>query len=236
MFHKDGPSFFELLKQGLSSTDAGYDLLAPKFELTPFRTPDVVLQPAALALGEVDTLLDLCCGTGAAMRALRPHVRQHVVGIDRSAGMLDHAHGILSAGTGTRFSLVRGDALALPFAARFDAVVSFGAFGHILENDEPRLVEQIAHVLKPGGRFIFATTDAFHALHPMRLAAEAFNLAMRVRNALIRPQFVMYYMTFLLPRARALLEAEGFEVTAESLPPPLQLLKLVTATKIREPA
>ena len=35
---------------------------------------------------------------------------------------------------------------------------------------------------------------------------------MRVRNALWKPPFVMYYLTFLLPRAEALLRARGFEL------------------------
>ena len=40
MFHGPGPTFFELARQVLSSTERGYDLLAPKFDLTWFRTPD----------------------------------------------------------------------------------------------------------------------------------------------------------------------------------------------------
>jgi hypothetical protein len=35
---------------------------------------------------------------------------------------------------------------------------------------------------------------------------------MRIRNLLVRPPFVMYYLTFLLPRARKLLVERGFEV------------------------
>jgi ubiquinone/menaquinone biosynthesis C-methylase UbiE len=233
MFHRDGPTFFELLRQGLSSTDSGYDQLAPKFEYTPFRTPDLVLDLAAKALGPVDSLLDLCCGTGAAVRSFRPHVRTLVAGIDRSAGMLEQARVQLSQGTGAPFTLVRGDALALPFRATFDAVVSFGAFGHILEHDEPLMCAQIAKVLKPGGRFVFATTDDLPPFHPARLMASAFNAGMRVRNALIKPEFIMYYLTFLLPRATALLTEQGFSVAHQSFDKPLHLLKLVTATKRR---
>ena len=40
MFHAKGPTFWELAVQALSSTEHGYDLLAPKFDYTPFRTPD----------------------------------------------------------------------------------------------------------------------------------------------------------------------------------------------------
>src|SRR5262249_24045516 len=143
-------SFFELVRQGLSSTDHGYDLLAPKFDLTPFRTPDAVLAAAARLLGPIGRLLDLCCGTGAAMRAFRPQVRELAVGIDRSAGMLAQAKAALAAQPGAPCALLRGDALALPLAARFDGVVSFGAFGHIVEADEPRLVDQVFGALRPG--------------------------------------------------------------------------------------
>ncbi len=108
--------------------------------------------------------------------------------------------------------LVRGDALAPPFSRAFDVACSFGAFGHILVEDEPRFVRAVASSLAPGGRFVFVTADPPPRLSRRRLAAHAFNAAMRVRNAVKKPAFVMYYLTFLLPRARALLEAAGFDV------------------------
>jgi hypothetical protein len=43
MFHPQGPTFWELARQVLSSTERGYDLLAPKFDFTPFRTPEEIL-------------------------------------------------------------------------------------------------------------------------------------------------------------------------------------------------
>ncbi len=92
MFHPQGPTFFELAEQALSSTRHGYDLLAPKFDYTPFRTPQGFLDAvgaALAALGPFDAGLDVCCGTGAAMAMLRPHCRQRVVGIDFSQGMLE---------------------------------------------------------------------------------------------------------------------------------------------------
>jgi ubiquinone/menaquinone biosynthesis C-methylase UbiE len=233
MFHPDGPTFLELLRQGLSSTDAGYDLLAPKFEHTPFRTPDILLEASARFVGApVDRGLDLCCGTGAGMAAFRPLCRTQIAGVDRSAGMLVEARKRLSAGSGAPFALVRGDALALPFARCFDLVTCFGAFGHILEADEPRLVAEVARVLRPGGRFLFITADEPPLLHPGRLFALGFNAAMRLRNALLEPKFVMYYLTFLLPRAQALLTQAGFTVEAPQnvLPAPFQRLRLVCAT------
>jgi len=233
MFHRQGPTLIELLRQALSSTDAGYDLIAPKFEFTPFRTPDVLLEAAAATItAPVGRVLDLCCGTGAAMRAFRARCSEQIVGLDRSAGMLAEARRQLGAGPGAPFATVQADALALPFRPSFDVVTCFGAFGHILERDEPRLVAQIARALRPNGRFIFITSDPLPPLHPARLAAEGFNAAMRLRNALIKPEFIMYYLTFLLPRARALLEAHGFRVETPQnlLPAPFHALRLVTAT------
>src|SRR5687768_13769018 len=136
MFHPQGPTFWELARQCLSSTERGYDLLAPKFDVTPFRTPDEILKGTAACLGgpgSVDSALDVCCGTGAAMRVLRPLCRERVTGIDMSQGMLDVARERLADAPGeARIELVRGDALDMPFDSEFDLAVCFGALGHIL--------------------------------------------------------------------------------------------------------
>jgi hypothetical protein len=50
MFTAQGPTFRELAVQALSSVERGYDLLAPKFDHTPFRTPDAVLDAVTRAL------------------------------------------------------------------------------------------------------------------------------------------------------------------------------------------
>ncbi|RKH14001.1 class I SAM-dependent methyltransferase [Corallococcus praedator] len=237
MFHRDGPTFRELTRQALTSVEHGYDLLAPKFEHTPFRTPDAVLKASLAQVGperSVGAALDVCCGTGAAMRVLRPLCRDRVVGLDLSQGMLDEARQLLRDAPGdAALDFVRGDALELPFTEAFDLITSFGAFGHILEADEPRLVKGIARALKPGGRFVFVTGHPPSALNPGYWVAKGFNAAMRVRNALWKPPFVMYYLTFLVPRARALLEAEGFtvEVREGGMPKPFTGLVTVHATK-----
>lgn len=237
MFHKDGPTFLELAEQALSSTDHGYDLIAPKFDYTPFRTPDVLLEAAAAHTlersGPVARALDLCCGTGAAVRAFRPICTDTIIGIDRSAGMLAEAERRLRDAPGTaRVQLVRGDALELPFKRELDVVTCFGAFGHILERDEPRFVDSIANVLKPGGRFVFITSELPKITSPELWMARGFNFAMRVRNALIKPEFIMYYLTFLLPRCQRLLEARGFdvEVVKDAFAPPFTRGRLVIAT------
>ena len=252
MFHPQGPTFWELAVQALSSTERGYDLLAPKFDYTPFRTPDAILTQVGehlqtLGAGkEVGGLkikdsrplfragLDLCCGTGAAMRMLRPLCRDQVVGVDVSAGMLAEARRRTTDAPGTAaLQFVRADALRLPFERAFDIAVCFGAFGHILTKDEPRFVAQVAQALRPGGRFVFVTSLMPALWSPAYWLARGFNGAMRLRNLLLSPPFIMYYLTFLLPEAQKLLEANGFDVDVQSaiFEWPWSTLRLVTATR-----
>ncbi|MFF4357067.1 class I SAM-dependent methyltransferase [Streptomyces sp. NPDC001604] len=221
MFSPQGPSLRELAVQALSSVEHGYDLLAPKFDRTPFRTPDAVLDAVASALartGPFDAGLDLCCGTGAGADVLARVCRRSATGVDFSAGMLAVARqGVRPAGPAV--SWVRGDARALPFApGAFDLVVSFGAFGHFLPKELPGLFAQVHAVLRPGGSF------AFPVLAPPRTSSPAFwmllgfDAVMRVRNALWRPPFVMYYRAFRLGDVRRELEWAGFRVGLQELP------------------
>jgi ubiquinone/menaquinone biosynthesis C-methylase UbiE len=220
------------MRQGLSSTDRGYDLLAPKFDLTPFRTPEPIVEEIARRIGAVDAALDVCCGTGAALGALRSQKIGRIVGIDRSAGMLEVARE--RVGSDPRVELVRGDALDMPFVSEFDAAVSVGAFGHIEVKDEPRFAQSIHRALKPGGRFVFATSTMPAWWTASRVMAEGFNAVMRVRNFVLKPPFIMYYLTFLWPEVRGRLLAAGFsdvECVRDVFPHPFERAIMVVARK-----
>jgi SAM-dependent methyltransferase len=221
MFHPQGPTFYELAVQALSSTERGYDLLAPKFDYTPFRTPQAILDAVGVQLQPLAPFgcaLDLCCGTGAGIALLRPLCREGVVGLDMSRGMLEVCRQRTADAPGTApIELVRGNALDLPFGPVFDLVVSFGAFGHILRRDEPRFVAEIFRVLRPDGRFVFVTSPWPRVWSLPYWLARGFNAAMRVRNVLIRPPFIMYYLTFLLPEVEELLRRQGFTVDVRPL-------------------
>lgn len=214
MFQPGGPSLYELTRQALSSTRRGYDLIAPRFDATPFRTPDALLTPVARHLGRVrGDALDLCCGTGAATQMLTRVVDGRVVGLDFSPGMLAQARARLPE----HVELVEGDARDLPYDRAFDLIVSFGAFGHITLPEQPAFLQGIHRALRPGGRFVFVTSE-----HPPRfsrttLVYRGFNLVMRVRNRLVRPRFVMYYLNFLWPEVADRLEAAGFTVARYSI-------------------
>jgi len=237
MFHPRGPTFFELARQALASTQRGYDLLAPKFDWTPFRTPDAVLAAMARIIGEpesIDTALDVCCGTGAALAHLRPLCRERVVGLDFSRGMLAEAERRLADAPGrARVELVLGDALEMSFDREFDVVTCVGALGHILPRDEERFVRGIWNALRPGGRFLFATGEVPPKTSFGWWAARAFNGVMHVRNAVLKPEFVMYYLTFAWPEVRTLLEAQGFRVEArrDVCPAPFERMVVVIATR-----
>ena len=237
MFHPQGPTFWELAEQCLSSTERGYDLLAPKFDVTPFRTPDEILNGLAKHLGapkSIDAALDVCCGTGAAIGILRPLCRQRVVGIDFSQGMLAVArehHPCLPGQPPVDF--IQGDVLDMQFREEFDLAVTVGSLGHILPQDEPQFVERIHAALKPGGRFAFVTGYMPPLLSRQRMLSRAFNAAMHVRNAIRRPPFVMYYLTFLLPAVQQLLERHGFDVMVhdDTFLGRFKRLSVVVATK-----
>ncbi len=229
VFSPQGPSFWELCRQALSSTARGYDLLAPKFEHTPFRTPDAVIDAVlAHVEGPLEAGLDLCCGSGAALGPLRTRCRR-VVGVDFSPGMLAEAR----RRHGHSVELVAADVLELGEESAFDVVTCFGAFGHIRPRDEPRFVSRIHRALRPGGRFVFASAPMPPTLSLAHLLGRGFNAAMHVRNALLRPPFVMYYLTFMLPACVTLLERHGFDVAVHpaGLAPPASGLVVVVATK-----
>ncbi|QKW03888.1 class I SAM-dependent methyltransferase [Streptomyces sp. NA02536] len=220
MFSPEGPRLRELAVQALSSVEHGYDLLAPKFDHTPFRTPDSVLDATTEALrssGPFDAGLDLCCGTGAGIDVLRQVCRGSVTGVDFSTGMLTVARE-RARPQGPAVGWVRADARALPFGPVFDLVVSFGAFGHFLPRELPGLFTQVHSVLRPGGRFAFpvvAPPRPGSLTYGMLLG---FDAVMRVRNAVRRPPFVMYYRAVRFGDMGRELTRAGLRVELRALP------------------
>ncbi|MEU8709270.1 class I SAM-dependent methyltransferase [Streptomyces sp. NPDC048565] len=216
MFTHEGPTLRELAVQAFSSTMRGYDLLAPKFDLTPYRTPDRVLEAVADAvrpLGPFDRGLDVCCGTGAGVGVLRRLCRERVTGVDFSAGMLGVARAAYAGHTGgPAADWVRADALALPFRGAFDLALSFGAFGHFLPDERPGLFGQVYEALRPGGQFVFPVAAPPAVGSRAYWSLLGFDVAMRARNALWRPPFVMYYRTFPLAGVVDDLVRTGFAV------------------------
>jgi ubiquinone/menaquinone biosynthesis C-methylase UbiE len=163
-------------------------------------------------LGPFGRGLDVCCGTGAGMRVLKSLCQGQITGVDFSTGMLAQARG---AYPDARW--VRADVRALPFAEAFDLMVSFGAFGHLLPAERPALFAGVYRALRPGGLFAFPIGAPQPVTSGSYWALLGFDLAMRVRNAVWRPPFVMYYRTWPLHAVRNDLTASGFAVTTVPL-------------------
>lgn len=204
MFHPQGPTFFELARQALSSTERGYDLIAPKFDYTPFCTPPELVQAAFEYLPHGEAGLDLCCGTGAGV-SLLTELCDRVVGLDFSQGMLEVAR--------SRFpevELIHGDALEARWSQEFDLVTCFGALGHFLPEDVPAFVDVVYRALKPGGTFAFFTLPRTGG---PEILLRLFDLAIRLRNALIKPEFVMYYRASPRGWLLRLMKERGFTIS-----------------------
>jgi SAM-dependent methyltransferase len=148
------------------------------------------------------------------MSHLSPHCDE-VTGIDFSPGMLAEAerrHGKLG-----NLRFVEAELLSWEPDRAYDLLTCFGALGHFDHPVLPAFVAKIRSALGPGGRFVFVTAPPPSPLDPRFWLAHGFNVTMRVRNRLRSPQFVMYYLTFLLPEALALLEGAGFRCDVRPL-------------------
>jgi len=146
-----------------------FDRWSATYESEPGARRLQDLQTAALAslgLSGDDVLLDLACGTGAAVRQAAPMVRR-AVGFDLSPEMITQARRLAANIANVEFH--EGDVSGrLPFSdGEFTAIVCTTAFHHF-----PRPVETIAEmfrVLGPGGRVVIAD---FNRRHPVVFAAD----------------------------------------------------------------
>lgn len=124
--------------------------------------PEALREQDARLLGPVTgrRILELGCGAAMCSRWLLAQGARPVA-FDLSAGMLRHAL-LGNAQTGLDVPLVQADAQYLPFRDdAFDTVfTAFGAIAFVA--DSQRVMREVARVLRPGGRWVFATT------HPLR--------------------------------------------------------------------
>jgi SAM-dependent methyltransferase len=128
--------------------------------------PENLREDDARLLGDVAgrRVLEVGCGSAMCSRWLAAHGARPVA-FDISAGMLRHARAG-AARTGIPVPLVQADAEHLPFAdASFDlACTAFGAVAFVA--DSARVMREVARVLRPGGRWVFATTHPTRGVFP----------------------------------------------------------------------
>ena len=147
-----------------------------------------------LELAPSDVLLDLGCGTGAAVREASATVTR-AVGFDLSPAMIERARDLGGALANVEF--FQGDVTdRLPFTdGEFTAIVCTTAFHHFPRQKDT--IREIARVLAPRGRLLIADANRSHP------AVFALDLALRV----LQPSHV----GFRSPRQlRSDLSAAGF--------------------------
>lgn len=221
------PTFLELARQALSSTRRGYDLLAPKFEETPYATPTEWIESS---LTQVERMfastrperrgLDLACGTGRGVRALRKYCTT-VEGLDFSAGMLEQAARLSQETEGVEWVCSDLDNVRLT-PERYDRIVTYGAWGHILPGFRFHLLTQVMNALRPGGVFLTLTSNEPRIWEKRFWYYLIFDLAIWLRNRLWFQEFHMYYRLNSTARLMASLQTVvggnvDFELLAETL-------------------
>lgn len=128
--------------------DDAYYERAGLWAATPRHRAELEVLVGALQLSAGETVLDLGCGTGAALRLLAERGVSRV-GVDRAPSW-------------PRFCcerpVVRADAARLPFAdTTFDAVILMHVLAHLV--DPRQSLREAARVLRPGGRLGMLTPN-----------------------------------------------------------------------------
>lgn len=102
--------------------------------------------------GPDDIALDIATGGGHTALALAPHVGQ-VVASDLTPKMLEAARGFIEEQAATNVTFEIADAEQLPFEDRSFGIVSCRIAPHHF-GDVQAFCNEVARVLKPGGRFV----------------------------------------------------------------------------------
>jgi len=152
-----------------------------------------VADAAAITTGQ--KVLDVACGTGVLARAAAARAgAANVTGLDVNEGMLAVARRV-----SPEITWEMGRAEALPYEdGTFDAVVS--QFGLMFFEDRVQAIQEMARVLKPGGKLAVAVWDTLENIpgyaEMERLLARLFDE--EVANSLRAP-FNLGDTTALLP-------------------------------------
>ncbi len=139
--------------------------------LYPHRNDEEARRDVASILRLIDpprdeSLLDLCCGAGRHLTALRQAGFTNLTGLDLSADLLAEARSRLDAESMNDIQLIRADMREIPGSKLYRTIVSlFTSFGYFEDGDEDERVLQSAYrALSHDGTFLLDTLNRGHVL------------------------------------------------------------------------
>jgi arsenite methyltransferase len=144
------------------ATEFSFDGAAARRVEQVYLTPDIVQQRrttcALLKLKPGERILDVGCGPGFLLNEMADAVKPlgTLCGVDVSADMIALAR--IRCSNQPAINLQLGNALELPFLDNtFDVVVSTQVYEYVA--DIPSALNEVARVLRPGGRVLILATD-----------------------------------------------------------------------------
>ncbi|MBO0852467.1 MAG: class I SAM-dependent methyltransferase [Nocardia sp.] len=147
-------------------------LVKPVVRVVFGADPGALFETTAIIgeLPEGTSVLDVPCGNGIAVRAIRPGQGLRYVAADIAPTMLERTrHTARSCGVSDQVSTHEADVGALPFTdGEFDVCVSFTGL-HCFP-DPRAAVEEIARVVRPGGLVSLSWVRADSGIHRATLA------------------------------------------------------------------
>ncbi|MFI0355333.1 class I SAM-dependent methyltransferase [Actinomadura sp. 9N407] len=134
---------------------SGYNALSRHYREDDDTTEqyDRWLADLLACLGERGHVLDIGCGCGVPVARRLTAAGHQVTGVDISDVQIERARSLVPDAT-----FIRADATALDLPDEsFDAVVCLYALIHMPLDRQPRLLDDIARWLRPGGRLLATT-------------------------------------------------------------------------------
>ena len=178
-----------------------------------------VLERADLAPGQ--RVLDLGCGWGFGTLWARDS-GAFATGIDLGLDQLRWARAALDPAHG--FGLAQANAAALPFrSGTFDRAISVEMMEHVFRPDRPRVLAEIARVLKPGARLALSTPNPASPIETVKRLAVRWPALRQALPSSCFPEAsddrgayhpYHYHHPLTVSELRRGLESAGFEVNA----------------------